>query len=149
MCETRGRTSSTAASGPGVFAFRYVAPDAVGDGRDVLEFGAGSSPAATFEMTVHRGPATQLAVALEPATYVAGSGTAVVVPAQAVDAKGDVPGPASASVAVGFGTVAVSGAVTTVRVPDAFTGRTTSEVQASDGALKGQATLAVELVVPF
>jgi hypothetical protein len=140
----RGQLEPLTLRTPGVFASRYHAPEWVGDGKDVLTVTLEGTASAVLELATHPGQAAALAVKLEPAQYVAGAQAPVRVGVQTVDARGNVVGPAQASLSSDVGTL--DGAV--LHVPDNFGGHTQAVIHAQGSGLSGEATLPLQAGPP-
>jgi hypothetical protein len=125
----------------GAFVFVYRAPEHLTAAEDRITFSvAGGAPVA-LTVPLRAGPPAKVAGALEPSTYLAGSGQRIAVRVQVTDAKGNPVPPGRPTVTATGGRLRTSVDGRVLEVPDAFEGRPSLSVRAKVGALSGERRL--------
>lgn len=125
----------------GAFAFSYRAPERITAAEDRLTFAVSDSPPVVLTVPLRAGPPAKVAVALEPSTYLAGSGQKIAVQVQVSDAKGNPVSARRPTVTATGGRLRATAEGWELEVPDAFEGRSTISVRAKVGALSGERRL--------
>ena len=126
------------------FVFPYRAPGVISAEQDELQVGPVDGEPAVLHVELRPGPPVKIAVALEPSTYLAGSGTPVRVVTTVTDAKGNRLAGAHPALSADFGQLVESASGAVLKLPDAFAGRTQVAVRAVAGDRKGEAVLGLK-----
>ena len=140
----QGEIGTPVKKAPGVFLFPYRAPGVLKAPQDRIRVGPVDGDAAELQLNLRPGPAVKIAVALEPKTYLAGSGTPVRVITTVVDAKGNRLAGAHPTLSVDFGRLVDSTGATTLTLPDAFSGHSQVVVRAAAGSSTGEAVVSLK-----
>ena len=133
----------------GLFTAAWRAPASVAVGADLITIGVeGTSATTQLEVKLKAGVPARLVLTLTPPSYLAGSGTAVRLRIEAVDAVGNPLALDQPQFSTDFGRIEASVDGLLLRIPDVFAGRSRATVSATASGVKGEATLALVAAAP-